>query len=87
MLRCCAVGTPPRWPNRNNKHDGLRDFCAGDHQRATGHVAQTEQRVVAWDRVNPRSGRLEEARLDVATRDAVTGQTAHFPDLRHLEKQ
>ena len=37
-------------------------------------VAQTEQRVVAWDRVNPRTGLLEEARLDVATRDALTGR-------------
>ena len=32
-----------------------------------------EQRVVAWDRVNPRTGQQEEARLDVATRDAATG--------------
>ena len=31
-----------------------------------------EQRVTAWDRVNPRSGELEEAVLDVVTRDAVT---------------
>ena len=37
-------------------------------------MAQTEQRVVAWDRVNPRTGLLEEARLDVATRDALTGR-------------
>ena len=29
--------------------------------------------MTAWDRVNPRSGLLEEARLDVATRDAATG--------------
>ena len=44
------------------------------HHKVTGHVAITEQRVVAWDRINPRTGQLEEARLDVATRDAVTGR-------------
>ena len=33
-----------------------------------------EQRVVAWDRVNPRTGILKEARLDVATRDAASGR-------------
>ena len=27
--------------------------------------------MTAWDRVNPRTGVMEEARLDVATRDAV----------------
>ena len=59
---------------RSARHDGLRDFAAGYHQRTTGLVAQTEQRVVAWDRVNPRTGLLEEARLDVATRDALTGR-------------
>ena len=30
--------------------------------------------VAAWDRINPRTGALEEARLDVATRDAVHGR-------------
>ena len=38
-------------------------------------VANTVQRVTAWDQVNPRTGALEEARLDVATRDAVSGRT------------
>ena len=28
-----------------------------------------------WDRVNPSTGQLEEARLDIATRDAVTVRT------------
>ena len=37
-----------------------------------GFAASTEQRVCAWDQVDPRTGRLEEARLDVATRDAIT---------------
>ena len=30
--------------------------------------------MVAWDRINPRTGILEEARLDVATRDAASGR-------------
>ena len=44
------------------------------HPRVTGYVAVKEQRVTAWDRVNPRNGLLEEARLDVATRDAASGR-------------
>ena len=43
-----------------------------------GFVADTEQRVVAWDRVNPRDGLLEEARLDVATRDAASGRKIYI---------
>ena len=63
-------------PDRSERHaHGLRDFCASYHQRVTGFVSVKEQRVAAWDRVSPRTGRLEEAQLDVATRDAVTGQT------------
>ena len=30
--------------------------------------------MTAWDRVNPNTGLLEEARLDVATRDAASGR-------------
>ena len=62
-------------PARTGRHDSLRDFAAGYHQRTTGLVATKEQRVVAWDRVHPRTGQLEEARLDFATRDAVTKQS------------
>ena len=36
-------------------------------------MAVTEQRVPAWDRVNPSTGVVEEAVLDIATRDAVLG--------------
>ena len=68
----CEVG-----PCRNVRHNGLRDFCARFHQRVTGFVALTEQRVSAWDRINPRTGRLEEATLDVATRDAVHGRSIY----------
>ena len=64
----CEVG-----PTREARHDGIRDFTAEFHPKASGYVAVTEQRVTAWDRVNPRTGVLEEARLDVATRDAASG--------------
>ena len=55
----CEIG-----PARIGRHDSLRDFSAGYHRRTTGLAVSTEQRVVAWDRVNPRTGDLEEARLD-----------------------
>ena len=55
------------------RHDGIRDFTVEFHPKASGYVAVTEQRVTAWDKVNPRTGVLEEARLDVATRDAASG--------------
>ena len=67
ILKC------PCGPTRTSRHNGLRDFCAGFHNRATGYTAVKEQRVTAWDRTNPRTGVLEEAVLDVATRDAITG--------------
>ena len=51
----------------------MRDFTAEFHPRVSGYVAVKEQRVTAWDRWNPRTGLLEEARLDVATRDAAGG--------------
>ena len=68
--KLCEVGRA-----RTGRHDSLRDFVAGYHRRTTGVVTHTEQRVVAWDRVNPRTGLMEEARLDVATRDAITGRS------------
>jgi len=64
----CEVG-----PTREARHNGIRDFTAEFHPKVSGYVAVTEQRVTAWDRVNPRTGILEEARLDVATRDAAGG--------------
>ena len=60
-------------PARCGRHDSLRDFAAGYHQRATGLVACKEQRVLAWDRRDAVTGLMEEARLDFATRDAITG--------------
>ena len=52
------------------RHNALRDFTASFHPKVTGYVAHTEQRVI-----NPRTRLLEEARLDVATWDAVSGRT------------
>ena len=52
----CEVG-----PTREARHDGLRDFTAAFHPKVSGYVAPKEQRVTAWDRVNPRTGLLEEA--------------------------
>ena len=63
--------------SRMARHDALRDFTASFHPKVTGFTTNTEQRVTAWDRVNPRTGLLEEARLDVATRDAVSGRTIY----------
>ena len=65
----CACG-----PSRTARHDAVRDFTAAFHSKVSGFVAATEQRVVAWDRQNPRTGQIEEARLDVATRDAASGR-------------
>jgi hypothetical protein len=65
----CEVGV-----TRTGRHDGMRDFTAEFHPKVSGYVAVKEQRVSAWDRVNSRTGVLEEAKLDVATRDAATGR-------------
>lgn len=64
----CPVGK-----SRMARHDALRDAVANLHTKLSGYTSATEQRVVAWDRHNPRTGLLEEARLDVATRDASSG--------------
>jgi len=65
----CEVGV-----TRTARHNGVRDYTAEFHPKVSGYVAVKEQRVSAWDRVNPRTGLLEEARLDVATRDAANGR-------------
>jgi len=64
-------------PTREARHNGLRDFTASFHPKVTGYAAASEQRVVAWDRINPRTGLLEEARLDVCTRDSASGRTVY----------
>ena len=63
----CEVGQ-----SRMARHDSLRDWHLGSHKALTGFTTNKEQRVPPWDRVNPRNGEIEEAKLDVATRDAVT---------------
>ena len=66
--RQCGVGC-----SRTARHDSLRDWHGRRHRELTGHAVATKQRVPAWDRVDAVSGDLEEARLDLATRDAVAG--------------
>ena len=73
--RKCGVGK-----SRDYRHNSLRDWHAPHHTALTGHFATTEKRVPAWDRVNPRTGRLEEARLDVATRDPGSNARPIFVD-------
>ena len=67
--RKCGVGC-----SRTARHDALRDWHAPHHQQLTGYTATREQRVPPWDRVDPRSGEVKEAVLDVCTRDAVSGR-------------
>ena len=64
----CEVGA-----SRTARHNGIRDFTAEFHSKVSGYGAFKEQRVSAWDRHNPRARLVEEARLDVATRDAASG--------------
>ena len=65
----CEVG-----PTHVARHDGMWDVTAELHPKITQYVGCKEQRVTAWDRHNPWTGLLEEARLDVATRDAASGR-------------
>ena len=75
----CQVG-----PTKEARRNALRDFTASLHPKVTGYSACPEQRVVAWDRIYIQTGVLEEARLDVATRDAGTGHKIYVDtcDLR-----
>ena len=49
------------------RHDSLRDWGCPTWTREMGIPASTEQRVPQWDRVNPATGRTEEAKLGIAT--------------------
>ena len=60
------------------RHDRIQDWTAATYSECTGLPANTEQRAPAWDIVDPVSGELEEARLDVATSDASTGAALFF---------
>ena len=63
---------------RDARHDRLRDWLAAEHTALTGYAAPTEQRVPAWDQVNPVTGDLEEARLDIATCDPADGRAIYL---------
>jgi len=60
------------------RHDCLRDWGCPTWSREMGLPATTEQRVPQWDRVNPVSGRTEEAKLDIATSEPLTGAPLYF---------
>ena len=60
--------------SRAARHDAMRDWHAKKHTSLTSFAAPTEQLVPAWDRVNRRTGVLEGAKLDIATRDSATGR-------------
>ena len=62
-------------PTRLARHNALRDFTGAFHPKVSGYTSVTEQRVTAWDRVNPRNSTIKEARLDVATRDSANGRS------------
>ena len=60
------------------QHHTLRDWGAKTWKDCSGMPTQTEQHVPAWDRINPQSGRLEEAVLDIASADPATGGPLFF---------
>ena len=59
-------------------HNRIRDWAAATYTECTGLPSVTEQHVPAWDVVDPNTGEVEEARLDVATSDAVTGGSLYL---------
>ena len=65
--KCCIGGS------LEGRHNAVREWCASAWAQCVGTPAATEQHVPQWDRPNPRTGLLEEARLDVATADPHTG--------------
>ena len=60
------------------RHNALRDVTASFQPKVTDYAATMEQRVVARDRVKHCTGVLEDARLDVCTRDDATGRTIYL---------
>jgi hypothetical protein len=52
----------------------VRDWTAKVYERNTGRPTSTEQRVPEWDMVDPDTGELERAVLDMATSDYRTGR-------------
>eukprot|EP00973_Karenia_brevis_P065544 9109657-Karenia_brevis.AAC.1 len=60
------------------RHDRVRDWTACTHAACTGALAETEQHVPAWDRLNRRTQQVERAVLDVATRDVRDGRVLYI---------
>ncbi len=60
------------------RHDSLRDWGCPTWAKEIGIPANTEQRVLQWDRVNPATSRTEKAKLDIATSDLLTGSPLYF---------
>ena len=56
------------------RHNRLRDWSADTHTSCTGLPAVKEQRVPEWDTVDPETGELQAAVLDVVSSDARTGR-------------
>ena len=64
--------------SRSYRHNSLRDWHGPFHTAQTGMFAVTEMHVPAWDRTDPDTGELEEAILDVCTRDAASGRPIYI---------
>ena len=60
------------------RHDGVRDWACAAYKECTGLPARTEQHVPQWDDVDPETGEVEEARLDVAASDVGTGAPIYY---------
>ena len=60
------------------RHDSIRDWACASYNECAGLLANTEQRVPQWDLVDPDTGVVEEARLDVATSDVGTGAPLYY---------
>ena len=61
-----------------SRHDALRDLVALLWSFYMGVPTKTEQRVPQWDRINAATGRVEQAKLDVATSDPSSGRPLYF---------
>ena len=55
------------------RRNRIRDWVAATYLECIGLPTTVEQRVPQWDVVDPDTGEVEEARLDVATSDVGTG--------------
>ena len=71
-IKCAVQGL------KIKQHDKIRDWSAKTWEECSCMPTKTEQRVPEWDRVNPRTGRTEEAILDFASADPATGSPLFF---------